>query len=290
MRNCLIITSKPLLIDIDSYEAGSTIVRGYHIKDSYEQLDSINHGRYRIIIRSPEICNEDELEKAVVETRTLVNIITLLLKCIIGESINTSENAIDSFTKELIFFDQMPEGWTSNYGEIKERIENQKKVKIYIKGWAEHYFHLKESPLNDLIKALNSYDKLPMPHRDLLSIINEIDIVSKTSRYMLIGKGLEIVNSLYPHENKKKDDRIQRFFPEISDLFEGITIKKLFELANARRESRHYIANKKTCAPHPQMTERELKRYYQCSNLLFFNVIRKALGLNVMRFVNDIDK
>ena len=289
MSNHLIITSKPLLIDINSYEAGRAIIRGYKILDSYDPQDSLNHGRYRIIIKSPSICCEDELEKAAEEIRTLINDITLLLKCILGESINVSDNVFDSFTKEVIFIDQMPIGWTSNYQEIKKRIEKQEKIKILVKGWVEHYFHLKESPFNDLIKALNSYDKLTMQHRDLLSIINEIDIVSKTSRYMLIGKGLEIVDSFYPLEHNRKDNRIQHLFPECTGLFKGITLKKLLELANTRRESRHYIADKKTSTPHPQMTEKELKRYYQSSNLLFINVLRKALGLEVVTLVSDIE-
>lgn len=280
MENRLITTSKQLLLDFDNYEEGRSIIRGFRIKDSYEPRSKVEHGHYKIIIESPIIRSIDSLAETEDRTRHLVELVSNLLKCVIGQAINITENAADTFTTQVLFPGQMPLGWSSNYKELKANLDKNRRIVVSIQGVLEHYYVIERSPFNELIRAIKAYPRLPGQLKDLLVIMNEVDLVSNTSRYMLIGKGLEIVNSFYPLE-KKKDDRIHQLFPEIDYLFNGITIKKLFELANNRKESRHYVLNNKTKTPHHSMTIDELKQYYYCSNLLFVNVLRKALGLKV---------
>lgn len=286
MENRLIASSKLILLDVDDYEGGSAVFQRFRIKDSYEPRSKANHGRYRILIESPIIYSSEDLIRVEEKTRNLAILISSLLKCVIGQALNTTENTIDTFTKQVFFSGQMPLGWNSNYKEVKACLDGDSRLSVDLQGVIEHYCIIEKSPFNELIKALKAYPKLPIQMKDLLVIMNEVDWVSNTSRYMLIGKGLEIIDSFHPLE-KKNDDRIHRLFPEIEYLFKGVTLKKLFELANYRKESRHYVGNKKTMTPHQSMTQKELKLYYYCSNLLFVNVLRKALGLQVKAFTME---
>ena len=279
----LISTSKTLLIDIDHYYEGHAVLNGYRIYDSYKQKTGYNHGQYKLTIESPIISCDDILYKAYEKVYDLADTITLLLKCILGEAINTSPRYSNFFTLRALPVGEMPQGWTSNYEDVNDWLHKDDRLKVSIKGFFEHFFVMKDSPFEVLIKALEKYPSLPDHLKALLVITNDVDLVSDSSRYMLIGKGIEIVNAIYPYERNrnKGDNRIREYFPEIEPLFQGVTLKKLFDLANKRIESRHYVVNKNDVRPHPEMTEEELKQYYYCSNLLCINVIRKALGLEL---------
>ena len=104
---------------------------------------------------------------------------------------------------------------------------------------------------------------------------------------MLIGKALEIVNTIYPYERHrgKDDDRIKRFHPELAPIFGKVTLKDLMEWSNKRQETRHYMRNLKDS--HPRLTEEEREKLYMCSVELITNIVRKQFGLNLLTFAQE---
>ncbi len=90
MENRLIITSNPLLIDLQNYQQGHSVIQGFRLTDVYEPKQSIHHGQYRLVIESPIIRTEDDLSAAHRKGYSIANSLTLVLKCIIGEAMNTS--------------------------------------------------------------------------------------------------------------------------------------------------------------------------------------------------------
>ena len=280
MENRIIITSKPLLIDIQNYQQGRSVIQGYRLTDVYEPKQGIRHGQYRLVIESPIIRTDKDLSEAIRKGYSIANRLTLVLKCILGEAMNTLPSYIKSFTMQAILYKDMPQGWTSNIVAVKKELDKTKRLKVSIEVVCEHYVEMPNSPFEDIVKAINGYPKLSNSLKELLLLINEADLVSSSSRYVLLGKALEIVNSIYPYHHSRKDNRINDVFPDLEASFDGITLKKLLEWANTRQEARHYVNKQQT--PHPQMTDDERKGYYECTNLFCINVIRKALGLGIV--------
>ena len=215
------VTSKVLNLDFENYEEGRFIYqKKYIIKDSYKPaLSPKGHGEYRISIVSPVIRDDDDLNKQINHLRSIVNKISVLYKCITGAAFNLSERYMNSFTRTYILPGELPSGWESNYSELKEELDRKKKMHLCIVSVENiQYVVLDKNPFPDLMHALMRYDKLPRCLKDLLSIINDVDIVSSAARYMLIGKALEIVDSMYPLDGHK-DHRIEQYFSEFSSSF-----------------------------------------------------------------------
>lgn len=290
MNNSLITYSKDIYIDLNNYHKGHATFQGYTLSDDYVRPDRVEHGRYRIIIESSIIKDEEELYQAVEKTWEMARSMTLLAKCVFGEAINTPEDTVDSFTKRIVFPGEMPIGWKSNYVTLKENFDKAKTLRITARGTPRHFFVLKNSPFEEIVKALKEINKLTEPMKDLLVIMNDVDLITDSSRYMLLGKALEIVDAMYPLNHKRIDNRIRDLFPEIADKFNGMTLKSLIGLSNTRKESRHYINVKSAIIPHQGMTYGERKDFYYYSNLLCLNLIRKALGLQPFFFEKPCKK
>ena len=271
--------SKTLYLDFDKYEEGHCVYNNkYLIKDSYKPAGPQKHGEYSLSIESSMIRNENDLRKEAAAIRNIAHCITLLSKCVLGGALNTPERSMNSFTRTFILPSDMPKGWQCNYKDVEKSV-TRKGVHLIVDSVTDiQYYALERSPFNDYITALKNYGKLPKSIKDLLTIINDVDLVSYSARYMLIGKALEIVDALYPLNNGK-DRRIEQFFPELIDIFNGTTIKDLMNLANNRQESRHYVKKKASLTPHDAMTNYELKKYYDLSNNLCLYIIRRELGL-----------
>lgn len=58
-------------------------------------------------------------------------------------------------------------------------------------------------------------------------------------------------------------------------------------LANNRRETRHYVGKINESFSHPAMSEEELKLFYSMTNQLCLNIIRQSLGLGIVNFSTD---
>lgn len=285
MSKVLKATSKILNLDFNNYEEGRLVFKNkYIIKDSYSPaIDTQSHGEYIITLETSEIRNENDLLREASNLRAITGVITLLFKCVLGSALNTPERSMKSFTRTYYIPGEMPTGWSSNYDDVKTELEKNKTVLSVVSVNSIPFAELPQSPFSDLSKALQNYDRLSAEIKDLLSIINSADLVLDAARYMLLGKALEIVNSLYPLKGKA-DLRIKNEFPELSDTFGMTTIKDLHNLANNRKESRHYIKDKPTTSPHPSMTEDERKKFYDLINLLCISIVRKALGLETVLF------
>ena len=78
--------------------------------------------------------------------------------------------------------------------------------------------------------------------------------------------------------------RIEEHFPELTDIFDGYTIRDLFNLANNRKETRHYIKDKATVSAHESLTEEERIKMFNCTFSLMINVLREKFGLSRVPF------
>jgi len=86
------------------------------------------------------------------------------------------------------------------------------------------------------------------------------------------------------HPLSGKDDRIQNLLPELVEQFKGTTIRDMMNLANNRKETRHYVDKSKETLSHQAMSEDELKLFYTFTNQLCLNLIRRSLGLGIVDY------
>lgn len=296
MKDDRLVTSlKPIMIKIDKYQKLDFCFNGYHIFDYYDpplrnkQEDPFSqktdfYGRYSISIESACIVDIKDLSRAVKESNDLAKTITLIAKCFLGQALNTPPQYYDSNVIEYDQAEDPIDGWESNHSSVRMHLhKNGKCIITSIHAVSERFFQCTESPFAGLEKALIAYSSMSQTSKDLLLIINDVDIVSPSSRFMLLGKAIEIVDSLYPLAGLNNyDTRIRTLFPDIADSFKGVTIKNLRGLANSRKETRHYIDKHRVV--HPEMTDDERRNYYECTNLLCINVVRKELGFDTIVF------
>ena len=286
MIDSLVYTSNGFALDIDQYESNSFIWQGWIIKDSYTEPNKTNHGCYKLIVCSHLLQSPQELAKVALEGQSLVRILTVLMKYVTLLSLNVDKRSTASFSRKLILPSDIMDGWSSNYWDVDESLKKKfrgpyDELTVESVSYSTH----DKSPLNELKIVLNSYRKLDPMVYDLMELYAHVDVVDSAVKYMLMGKVLEIVDSLYPKEGNN-DNRIEKLFPELAECFKGMTIHKLMGLANTRKEGRHYY-DKKTQSPHKSMTEDELVDYYQSIDLLVVNIVRKALGLDIVYVDRD---
>lgn len=287
MNSILVTNSKPILLDLDNYAEGKSTIKGYLIKDSYSfPKTKVDHGQYRIIIESPIIRDDSDLSRHLNAIKGIAQRLTILSKCILGEALNTSPWETDVFTKQIELIGQMPLGWESNYNLVQKELDKKKRLTMHVEVEPHHFWKLPAPPFKDYLVAFKAFPRLKTIERDLLQILNDVDLVSFTGRYMLLGKAIEMVDSMYPFTNGK-DDRIQTILPELSEQFNGVTIKTLRGLANTRRETRHYVQQSNKSISHPAMSGEELKLFYSMTNQLCLNIIRRSLGLGLVNFCTD---
>lgn len=287
MNKILIAKSKPILLDLDNYSEGKSTIKGYLIKDTYSfPKTKVDHGQYQIIVESPIIRDDSDLSRHQNAIKRIAQRLTILSKCIIGEALNTSPWETDVFTKKIELIGQMPLGWESNYDLVQKELDKKKRLTMHVEVEPHHFCNLPASPFKDYLAAFKAFHRLKTIERDLLQILNDADLVSFTGRYMLLGKAIEMVDSMFPFTNGE-DDRIQTILPELSEQFKGVTIKKLRGLANTRRETRHYVQQSNKSLSHPTMSEEELKLFYSMTNQLCLNILRRSLGLGLVNFSTD---
>ena len=287
MNNILVAQSKPILLDLENYSEGKSTIKGYLIKDAYSfPRTKVHHGQYRIIVESPLIRDDSDLNRHLNAIKGIAQRLTLLSKCVIGEALSTSPWETDIFTKRIELIGQMPLGWESNYDLVKKELDKQKRLSVHIEVEPNHYYRLSASPFNDYLTAFKAFPRLEKNEKDLLQVLNDADLLSYTGRYMLLSKALEIVNAKYPLTTRK-DCRIQTILPELVEEFNVVTLKDLMNLANNRRETRHYVGKINESFSHPAMSEEELKLFYSMTNQLCLNIIRQSLGLGIVNFSTD---
>lgn len=287
----LIYTSNPLSLVIANYEPMSFEYNGWTISEEYNYNEKFpKDSEYRLVVSSLEIRSKDKLSEIASKGREVTELITKMLPYVAFVSLNEPLHTNTSRTRYIISTTKPLNGWNNNYEEIETELDknddNPLRVKCSLMATI-HWVRVPKSPMEELKIVLENYNSLSDSYKFLIFLHNAIKESEDINRYMLIGKALEIVNTIYPYERHrgKDDDRIERFHPELAPIFGKITLKDLMEWSNNRQETRHYMRNLKDS--HPRLTEEEREKLYLCSVLLITNIIRKVCGLEVQTFIQE---
>jgi hypothetical protein len=264
---------------------------GWTISEEYNYNEKFpKDSEYRLVVSSLEIRSKDKLSETASKGREVTELITKMLPYVAFVSLNEPLHTNTSRTRYIISTTKPLNGWNNNYEEIETELDknddNPLRVKCSLMATI-HWVRVPKSPMEELKIVLENYNSLSDSYKFLIFLHNAIKESEDINRYMLIGKALEIVNTIYPYERHrgKDDDRIERFHPELAPIFGKITLKDLMEWSNNRQETRHYMRNLKDS--HPRLTEEEREKLYLCSVLLITNIIRKVCGLEVQTFIQE---
>jgi len=280
-----------MYVHINKYEKYTFDFLGWTVSDNYIYNEkSSRHSQYSITITSPSITNQEELNNSSLCGKEIANIVTLLIPISGLSSLNRPKFISFSNNHEFVDFKSAPKGWSTNYSDIKSMLNGEKSNKLILDVTAEgfcHFSKLEQSPLFEIQYMLERYENADEHIKFLLFLYNSIETANDINVYMLIGKALEIVFAIGANnEHKWKKERpIKNYIPELSETLQDITFGKLFEWTNFRKESRHYVDNKKNYKPHGSMSTEERIKLYRCSTSLIINVIRQAFGLSCVPFV-----
>lgn len=285
MSHQLTFTTDPIDVCINNYEPYSFNYDGWTVSDKYFHNKKNNRGSYyKIVITSPSFFNEEMLNNYVIIGQDIINLITPLIPVCGIPSLNYPK--FKDFLKDQIIIDpkSSPQGWSSDYNDVLEQIKDEKGEKMHVSyefmGICR-FSTIDYTPLKDLHLMLDKYDTLPENVRFLIFLNYSILTSDNFNVFMLIGKALEIINAMYPfkHNHGKEDKRIEEYYPELLNVFNGITIRNLINLSNSRKETRHYIKDKNQLTSHDSLSSEERKDLFRCSTYLMLNVIRNNFGL-----------
>jgi len=281
MANYLSFNTKDIYVHINKYEKYSFDYLGWTVSDNYKYNEKIpRHSQYSITITSPVITNQEELNNSNVRGKEIADIITLLIPISGLSPLNSPKFISFSNNHEFVDFKSAPNGWSTNYSDIQSTLDSEKGDELVLTVTAEGLIHsskLDQSPLFEIQQMLEHYYDADEHTAFLLFLYNSIETANDINVYMLIGKALEIVFAIGIY-NKKR--HIKSYFPELSEILKDVTFGTLFDLTNRRKESRHYVDNKKNNQTHNSMSNEEKIKLYRCSTSIIINVIRQAFGLS----------
>jgi len=280
-NNRLVYESPVLYIYIDNYKSISFSYKGWIFSDEYDSKAPF-YPEYRIKMESKFISSLDELHELALYGRELAGLVSNLLPLVTYNSYYNPEGFDCCRTQITIDYKKPFKGWKSNFEKIYDFIERKGGspyvVKINLHS-VVNWTRIDNNPLSDLQKLIKNYGHLSEDMRYLLFLLNAAMESPDSNRYMILGKALEIINSIYPLEKNKSDDRLEIIDYKLKEVFNGITIKELIGWSNSKQEGRHYVLDKKKRIAHPQMTNQEKEIYYICCINLIVCIIRKSLGL-----------
>ena len=282
-EHTLIYQSIPLNLLIRDYEPISFEFNGHIFFDSYIPPKNSNssHGEYRLFIKTKELEDTAQLNSISLELYSLAENIQVYLKYITGTAIFITPQSFDIHRKRFISANSSPEGWSSNYDDIEERLDiNQYKFKIS-PLIPSVYAQILKSPLFELKVILENYNSLDSNIKYLMRLNYEADAASDTIRCLVYGKVLEILDALHPLHGKS-DKRIEEYYKGMEDVYGKVTIKDLMGLANYRADTRHYVARKGDVKSHPFLTFEELGVYGPLIDNLAINEVRRQFGLEMV--------
>lgn len=275
-------SSDSINVRIKNYEPYRFNHNGWTVSDNYiHDEKKLLWPNYSIIAISPSIRNEEELYDYRNEGQIIVDMVTSLIPLCGLPSLNSPK--YQDFEKDIFLCDykNSPMGWRTNYNEMKNEFEaiSQQHIKARISALEIfRYSNIEKSPLEEMELMMNKYKDISVTIKYLLYLYNSILCATSLNVYMLIGKALEIINALYP-KNSRKDKRIERYFPKLSNVFNDYTIEYLIYLSNNRKETRHYVKDKTNVISHDSLNKKERIMMYKCSTCLLLNVIREKFGL-----------
>ena len=285
MEKSLSFISDALDVEIKNYSERKFEYDKWMVSDKYVLDEKQPHlSKYSIIVTSPNIGTEEELNDYRSKGEKVINRITHFIPICGLPALNTPKSSSFYRDVSIIDYQKAPLGWEMNYKEIKDifRVQKSKKhtITISVEGFRP-YSIIDSSPLEELSIIMNNYDSTSEEIRFLVFLNNAILTSTDSSKYMLIGKALEIINAIYPLKGNK-DNRINEYFPEIEEVYEGHAIKELMGLCNFRKETRHFIKDKKDntrLIPHESLSKEEGLLLLGLSTNLIMNVIREKVGL-----------
>lgn len=271
----LIYHSKALPITISNYIENSFEYDKWVISDYYKEVAIGNEYGFTVTSKEDVVdCND--LTLLSLHTSTFVEKLTMLIKYAVGVSLNTPHNQVVHRKTRVMDVREFPKGWKSNYEDIDLHLKSTLACHISVIPFLQNAV-IPASVLSELQIALEKYDELNEETKDLIALHNSAVEADERSCYLILGKVLEMINALYPYErNHGTDKRINVFFPELLPIFGETTIKDLMNIANRRKETRHYV-NGNTV--HKSLTSQEAETYFQRIDVLALQIIRKALGL-----------
>lgn len=281
----IVYKSKPMPIHIDEYEHNSFEYDKWIISDDYRESKYCYE--YLIIVSTKKTIKDyNDLIYDSILTSSFVEKLTMLLKYVLGVSLNSPHNQIFHKRVRAVDFRELPKGWEANIAEIDTFLMETlssfaRAVPIPING------NMKTSILDELYIALNNYDSLDEEIKDLIAVHNSAVESDERACYLIMGKLVDMINWLYPL-NHRIDRRIKEIFPELIPFFGDTTIKDLMGIANSRKETRHYNASPQL--PHPTLTNQEAELYFQRIDILALDIVRIRLGLPKIAVENGSSK
>lgn len=282
MEKNLSFISNAMDVEIKNYSEDMFEYDKWIVSDKYILNEKQPHlSKYSIVVTSPIIETEEELDDYRIKGEKVVNRITHFIPFCGLPTLNSPKSMSSCRDVSYIDYQKAPKGWEMNYNEMKEIFRAPQKTKhtftVSVEGFRP-YSIIDSSPIGELNTIMNNYDLTGEEIKFLVFLNNAILTSADSNVYMLIGKALEIINAIYPLKGKK-DNRIYEYFPELEDISEGYTIKDLMGLCNNRKETRHYIKNKTQLISHDSLSKEEGLLLFKFSTNLIMNVIRDKVGL-----------
>lgn len=271
-----------LEVEIKNYSDCKFEYDKWIITDKYVfNENNLRFSQYAIVAASPSISSEKELNDYRWRGEKVIKRITDLIPVCGLPALNFPKEGNCFNAKSIVLYSEPPKGWKMNYDEINKefQVPNKKDISIDVSVEFCRYSIIDNSPLDDLKVMMNNYDSIGEEIEFLVFLNNAILTSTDSNVYMLVGKALEIVDAIYPLKGNK-DNRINNYFPELKDLYEGHTIKELMGLSNTRKESRHFVKNKARLIPHDSLSNEEGELLLKLSTNLIINVIREKFGLS----------
>ncbi len=285
MEKNLSFISDAMDVEIKNYSDCKFEYDKWMVSDKYVLDEKHPHlSKYSIVVTSPNIGTEEELNDYRAKGEMVIKRITHFIPICGLPALNTPNSTSFYRDVSIIDYQKAPNGWGMNYNEIKEifKAQENKKHTITISvGGFRPYSIIDSSPLEELSTIMNNYDSTSDEIKFLVFLNNAILTSMDSNKYMLIGKALEIINAMYPLKGNK-DNRLNEYFPELEKVYEGHTIKELMGLCNSRKETRHFIKDKKDntrLIPHESLSKEEGLLLLGLSTNLIMNVIRDKVGL-----------
>ena len=273
----LIYKSEAFPITIEDYVNNSINYDQWVISDEYTKVAIGNE--YRIVVTSvADVQDHNDLTLLAIQTSTFVERLTMLLKYVVGISVNSPHKQLTYRCVRGIDIREMPKGWGSNIDEIDSFLMKTLSSHISVTVFPNNA-DMPSSALAELQTALNNYDTLDEEIKDLIALHNSAVESDERSCFLIMSKVIDMINYLYPLDKShhKQDKRIIKYFPELLPFFTDTSIKDLMGIANSRKETRHY--DNKRGIPHYSLAGHEAEQFFQRIDVLALSIVRKKLGL-----------
>lgn len=283
-----IIKSSPIHLRIlDKTKKAEVTFGNIHITEDFKISLHNDYGDYSIIMKE-NVESINELEESMVKFKRIAKRFDDLMTYIVGFPITVNDKDFYGWNTTLEVFDQIA-GWECDYRRVHYELEKKEHSNqiagmdiISIDGIYSN-ITVPQYPLEELAIAYQNYSKLDQLTRMLIRFHTLSKRNALDTKYLLIGKALEIANFLLPIPDNRKDS-FKLLSSDIQEAFKKRDILWLYNMSNNRFETRHIINKKSDSLLHQRMNEDEYHDYIQLSDLLIGNIVRVKLGLDEVLF------